>query len=124
MHTVPVSTLTIRRRIGRARCHSVAVTVVLALGLAVAIHHAGVAMGSMDHGMHDDGPLTAMAMCAGALVAVGAVVVAVALGMVALGGCRPVSLHIASPRPMALALPEPRARAGPLLLIFLCRSLR
>lgn len=108
----------------RSRHQLAAVMVVLALGSIIAVHHSGVAMGSMHQGMNDGGTAAVMAVCAGVLLAVGAAVVAVAVGSVGLGRWRLASDRFPTGMQKLVGLPEPRARAGPVVLAFLCRSLR
>jgi hypothetical protein len=85
---------------------------------AVALHH-GLPMTGGDHHGMDMGAVTEL--CLGVFTAVGAAVVAVALGVVDLGRRRsPAMLQTAIAQPVApRALP--RARAGP---AFLCVSRR
>ncbi|HEX6944551.1 MAG TPA: hypothetical protein VF196_00050 [Casimicrobiaceae bacterium] len=93
----------------------------LVCAAAIAVHHAGPLMEHGDHGM---GMSPAVELCLGVFTAVGAAVVAVALGVIALGRwCPAVSL---APRGLsrAVAMPVPRARAGPALLQLLCVSRR
>lgn len=98
-----------------------ALLAVVAIGGAVAAHHSGMPMADMHH---DAGINAAMELCLAVFVAVGAAAAAVAVGMLALkarrtpGEPRAVGLSLAIPRP------EPRARAGPILLSLLCISRR
>lgn len=90
---------------------------VLVLGTAIALHHSGLAMGSVQdhHGM-----TAAIEMCLGVLMAVGTAVTTVVLGLLALVLWRPAPALA----PVGLVLqadrPIPRARAGPPLLSLLC----
>ena len=86
----------------------------LALGGVVAMHHGAPAMPDGHHGM-DMG--TVVELCLGAFSAVGAAIVAIALGLISLGRWRP--LLTMSPAGLLLAPhpPVPRARGGP---AFLC----
>ena len=102
------------------RRHAAVLSLMLALAGAVSMHHAAPAMSDAHHGSD----MVVMAeMCLGVFAAVSAAIVAVALGLIALGRWQPVSMLAAgvsqSTRP-----PEPRARAGPALLVLLCVSRR
>jgi len=105
----------------RWRHHAAALALVLGLVGVVAVHHAAPAMSNAHHGSDT----VAMAeMCLGVFTAVGAAVVAVALGFLALGRWRPAILLCpcgALEHPRA---PRPRTRAGPALLLLLCVSRR
>jgi hypothetical protein len=112
-----VGPLAIRRATRRFRRHGAALFAVLAIGGAIAVHHGAPPMDAMHH----DGALGAvMELCTGVFVAIGSVAASVALGLIAMGRWRPpVDL-----RPVglsgAVAWHEPRARAGPVLLSFVC----
>lgn len=94
---------------------------VLALATAIALHHSGMAMGPMhgDHGMS-----AAIELCLGVMTAVGTAVIAIALGVLALGRWRPARWLMASRRVVLAHPPLPRARAGPPVLCLLCVSRR
>lgn len=98
-----------------------AILAVLACSTAIAAHHSGTGLGETHHEMAMS---SAVEMCLAAFTAVGAAVVAIVVGLIALGRRRP------PPRltPSALSLsdrpPLPRARAGPDLLLLLCVSRR
>ena len=84
---------------------------VVALSGAIAAHHGGIAMGDLHH----DGMTSAIEMCAGAFVAVGAAVAVVAIGILALGRC-PTLIGLApADAPWQSRLCAPAARAGPRL---------
>jgi hypothetical protein len=116
-----VSAIRLRRQLVRCRRSLTVMAAVLALATAIALHHSGIAMGGMhaDHGM-----TAAIEMCLGVMSAIGAAVLAVAIGVLALGRWRPAPVLT----PVGLALqahpPLPRARAGPPLLCLLCISRR
>ena len=116
-----MSPLTIRRLSRRFRRHGAALLAVLAVGGAVAVHHSGFAMDGMHH---DAGVGAAIELCVGVFVAVGATVLAAAIGLLALGRWRPQAALDAVGLSRASARPEPRARAGPALLSQLCISRR
>jgi hypothetical protein len=112
-----VSPIALRRRMRRLRRHAAGVAVLLAVAGAVVAHHSDVGMGAM----HDDGMGMAVAvMCLGVFAAVGAAVVAVAIGLLALGRWRPPLLLAPLTTTAWFLAPEPRARAGPALLALLC----
>lgn len=93
--------------------------VVIVLGIAIGLHHSGMAIGGMDD---DHGMSAAIEMCLGMMTAVGAAVVAFALGVLALGRWRPTPTL--TPVGLRARPPVPRARAGPVLLCLLCVSRR
>jgi ABC-type anion transport system duplicated permease subunit len=70
-----------RRYTRRLRRHATGLLLVLATGAAISAHHSGLGMGDM----HPDGMGSAIEMCLGAFTAVGAAVIAVAVGVLALG---------------------------------------
>ena len=113
--------LATRRTLNRYRCRLAAIAAVLACATAVAAHHGAIAVGHAHHEM-DVG--TAMELCLAAFTAVGAGVIAVVIGLIALGRWR------SSPSLARTALwwssrsPLPRARAGPAVLSLICVSRR
>ena len=113
--------IAIRRELHRHRRRLATVVAMVVCSTAIAAHHSGMAMAD---GHHDAGMGAAAEMCLAAFTAVGAAVVAIVVGLIALGRWRP-PLRIA---PSALWLsagpPLPRARAGPGLLLVLCVSRR
>lgn len=89
---------------------------IMALGAVIALHHSTLSMDDMHHGI-DGGAVTEM--CLGVFAAVGAAVLAVAFGIVALGRWRPALAF--SPATLAVVrAPAPRGRDGPALLRLLC----
>lgn len=114
--------MTIRRGIRRFGQRSASLLALLMIVGAVLVHHSDLSMGDMHH----DGEMKpiVMTICVGMLTAVGAVVVAVALGIYDLG--RWPLLRAA--RPYAAVcdrLPVwARARAGPPPLLLICVSRR
>lgn len=116
-----VSPIALRTQMRRWRHRAAALALVLALVGVVAVHHAAPAMSNAHH---DSGVVALAEMCLGVFTAVGAAVVAVALGLLALGRWRPailLSLGGVLEHPRAL---RPRTRAGPALLLLLCVSRR
>ena len=101
----------------RCRGHLAALALVLALGGAITLHHTGVGAVDAHRGM--DAALV-VETCLGAFAAVGAAVVAVAFGLVALGRWRPPADRLPVGVVTAVRGPEPRARPGPALLCLLC----
>ncbi len=90
----------------------------LVLATAIALHHSAIAMGDA---MHDDhGMSAAIEMCLGVMTAVGTAVIAVALGVLALGRWRPARALMPTGLVVQAHPPLPRARAGPPLLCLLC----
>jgi hypothetical protein len=116
-----VSSLAIRRAMCRLRRRAAGLVLVVAIVGAVAAHHSNLGMDGLHH---DATPAAAPEMCLGAFTAIGAAVVAVAIGVLALGRWRPALLLMPGAVLMAPAAPMPRARAGPPLLTFLCVSRR
>ena len=96
--------------------HDAALLVILALGAAIAAHHSGIAMGDMHHADGIDG---AVELCLGVFAAVAAVA-AVALGIVALGRWRPLTVVCAAGLSRMVATAAARVRAGPTLVSLLC----
>jgi hypothetical protein len=115
-----MSPLAIRRAARPLRRHGPALFAVLAISFAIAVHHGGLPTSAGHH----DGAVGAIELCLGVFVAVGAAVAAVAISFISLGRWRPPI----DPRPSGLSRavvgPEPRARAGPVLLSLLCVSRR
>ena len=111
----------LRRLLQRHRRRFAALTVALVCVTALAAHHSGVAAGDA----HPEMDMSAVVeMCLAAFTAVGAAVVAVALGLIALGRWRP-PLRITPAVSIAGVQPAlPRARAGPALLLLICVSRR
>jgi hypothetical protein len=99
------------------RRHQLAVLwVVFALGAVIAMHHSALSMSAMDHGV---GMNAVAEMCVGVFAAVGAAVVAVALGILAVGRWRP-AVMVASALVQVARAPAPCGRDGPGLLCLLC----
>lgn len=117
-----VSAIALRRQIIRRRRHLTTMAAVLATALALAVHHSDMAIGDMHD--HHDGMSAAIAMCLGVLTAVGTVVTAGALGVLALGRWGAVPILAAVGRALHVRPPIPRSRAGPPLLCLLCVSRR
>jgi type IV secretory pathway VirB2 component (pilin) len=114
MSIIAVRRLT--RRLGRRVAGMFALLCVLG---AVGVHHSGVAMDEMHHdGMAE----TVLEVCLGALSALGAVVAAVAIGMIALGRWPLRRLDPAGLAVRAVRTPSLRPRAGPSALVLLCVS--
>ena len=87
---------------------------------AVGAHHSP-SLGDLHHGSE----MAAVAqLCLGVFTAVGAAVVAVTLGLIALGRWPPLARPGSSRERNVSRPPEPRARAGPALLVLLCVSRR
>jgi apolipoprotein N-acyltransferase len=116
----PVSALTIRRRLRRQQRRAAMIFAVLAVAFVIAAHHSGVRMD-----MHQDAGMSAVAqMCLGVFTAVGAILIAVGLAVLALGRWRPtLTLSPSAPLP-ASPVPVARARHGPAAVSFLCVSRR
>jgi len=116
-----VSPIALRTQMRRWRDHAAALGLVLALVGVVAVHHAAPVMSNMHHGSD----MVAMAeMCLGVFTAVGAAVVAVALGLLALKRWRRAILSCSRGVLEHPRAPQPRTRAGPALLLLLCVSRR
>ena len=105
-----------RRLRGRG---ALAVAAVLLAGTLLSFHHTDVVAGQPHPGMDMDMGAVAE-MCVAALTAVGAAVLVVAVGLIALGRWRPPVLMRADGTRHAVRAPLPRARAGPGLLLLLC----
>ena len=91
---------------------------ILAFAGAVVVHHSGIAVDAMHH----DGMAVVAELCLSTLVVVGTGAVALLIGRATRRWCRPRQLwtRIAEIVP---AVPVPRARPGPPLVLVLC-SLR
>ncbi|MGH2898180.1 MAG: hypothetical protein ACRDMZ_05850 [Solirubrobacteraceae bacterium] len=111
-----MSSLAIRRVLLRRRRQLALAAAIMALGAVIALHHSTLAMGDMHHGMDAGGVAE---LCLGVFAAVGAAVVAIAIGIVALGRWRPV-LTLAPATLAIVRAPAPRGRDGPALLHRLC----
>ena len=107
-----VSPLAIRRLLRRRRRQLALVGAIMALGAVIAVHHSTLPMDDMHHGMND---ATVAELCLGVFAAV----VAIALGIVALGRWRTV-LSLAPATLATVRAPAPRGRDGPALLRLLC----
>ena len=112
----PVSPLAIGRLLRRRRRQLALVAAIMALGAMIAVHHSTPPMDDMHHGMN---AATVAEICLGVFAAVAAAVVAIALGIVALGRWRPV-LSLAPATLATVRAPAPRGRDGPALLRLLC----
>lgn len=89
---------------------------VFALGAMIAAHHSPVLIGDAHHPM---GAGVIVELCLGVFAAVGAAVLAVALGVIALGRWR--SAVVLAPAMLpGVRVPEARGRDGPALLRLLC----
>jgi hypothetical protein len=118
-----VGPIAIRRELHRQRHRLTALAAVLVCAMAISAHHSGMAV---SHGHDETGTGTAAVaeMCLAAFTAVGAAIVAVALGAWALGRWHPrPPMPPASPA-FAIEAPLARARGGPELLLLLCVSRR
>ncbi|MCA1698641.1 MAG: hypothetical protein LC790_06975 [Actinobacteria bacterium] len=114
-----MSALMIRRQLRRQRRNLAVIAAGLTLAGAIAAHHSG---GLMD--MHQDTGIGAIVeLCLGVFTAVGVVLVAVGLRVVALRWPRaPIALAAGAMR--ALGAPGARARHGPAAVAVLCVSRR
>ena len=111
-----VSPIATRALLRRHRRRLALIGVVLALGAVIAAHHSPILMGDMHHSM---GAGVIVELCLGVFAAVGAAVVAFALGAIALGRWRPVVVFAPAMLPGA-RVAEARGRDGPALLRLLC----
>lgn len=114
-----MSPLALRRITRRLRGRGIALLAVCAIGGAVAAHHSDLAM---TH--HDGGMSAAMELCLGVFVAVGTAAAAMVVAFMGTAARRPPAGLPAVGLSVAVAAPEPRARAGPALLSLLCISRR
>jgi hypothetical protein len=106
----------IRRMLRRSRRRLAVTAALVALGSMVSVHHMGPAMGSMDHGIGAE-----IVVCLAVVTAVGAAVVAIAVGVFPWRPPR-ISAVRALIAPSIPAAPPPwRARAGPVALQVLRR---
>lgn len=106
----------IRRTLQHRLRRTTTVVAILLCGVALAAHHGGVGLGDAHH---DGGVSDAMELCLAAFTAVGAAVVAITVGLIALGRWRPPG-RMASVSFARVPPPLPRARAGPALVRLLC----
>lgn len=111
-----VSPIATRGLLRRHRHRLALIAVVFAVGAAIAAHHSPVLIGDTHHPM---GAGVIVELCFGVFAAVGAAVLAVALGAIALGRWRPARVFAPAMSPGAW-VPEPRGRDGPALLGLLC----
>ncbi|MDQ3848997.1 MAG: hypothetical protein M3296_00055 [Actinomycetota bacterium] len=100
------------RRLGRRRHQLALIWVILVFGAVIAVHHSAISMAHNDHG-------TALGAVVEMCLGVCAAVVAVAVGIVALGPRRP-AVMFAPVVPAPVRTPAPRGRDGPGLLVVLC----
>lgn len=112
-----MSPMRIRRQLVSRRRQLTVVVALLLTSASIAAHHSGMATGDADHEM---GMGAAIEMCLGAFTAVGTAVVAVALGLIALGRWRPPACVMPTGVSLIARPPLPRARAGPSLRLQLC----
>lgn len=113
--------LAIRRATRRLSRNTAGLLAVFAVAGVLVLHHSDLAMPSM----HDAGMgSAAVGMCIAVFTAVGAAVVAVALGVHALGRWRISPLAPTRSMDSSREPPEARARAGPPSLAVLCVLLR
>lgn len=111
-----MSPILIRGLLRRHRQRLALIGAIVALTAMVAAHHSAMSMGEM----HDDmGAGAVVEMCLGVFAAVGAAVVAVALGIIELGRWRR-ALLFAPVSVAAAAVPAARGRDGPAVRRLLC----
>jgi hypothetical protein len=115
-----VSAIGIRRRLRRQRRHLAMIIVVLAPTGLLAVHHSGALMDLHPH----TGMGAVIQMCLGVFTAVGAVLAAAAVAVVALGPRRPTRARLPGGATSALDAPLARARHGPAAVCVLCVSRR
>lgn len=118
----PVSPMAIRRSIRRLGRRSAGLLALLMVVGMVQLHHSDIAMGDMHH----DGGINpvVMTICIGMLSAVGAAVVAIAVGLLDLGRW-PIVRRTRLFSGLCDRAPRwARARAGPPPLLLLCVSRR
>lgn len=102
----------VHRLICRSRRRLAGLLAALALASVVALHHSEMPMGDMGGMHHDPGAAMTMTVCLGALVALGAAVAAIAVGVLRLGRRR--ALTVLAPEALLRAdLLRGLARAGP-----------
>jgi ABC-type Co2+ transport system permease subunit len=111
-----VSPIATRGLLRRNRHRLALIAVVVALGMAIAAHHSPVLMGDTHHPM---GAGVIVELCLGVFAAVGAAVLAIALGAIALARWRPARVFAPATLP-GVRVPEARGRDGPALLRLLC----
>jgi hypothetical protein len=111
-----VSALAIRRLSRRFSARGGVLVAVVAVSGAIAMHHSVVSAGDLHHG---GAMAAAVELCLGVMAA-GAAVVAIAIGVLGLGRWRPPEILAANGLAAALRSPIPRVRAGPSLLSLLC----
>ena len=114
-----MSAIAIRRQLRRQRRHLAVITAVVVLAGLLAVHHSGALMDMHQH----TGMGAVIQMCLGVFTAVGAVLAAAAVAVVALGRRRPTRALLLRDAISALDAPLPRARHGP-TVSFLCVSRR
>lgn len=108
--------IAIRRLLRRFGARAGVLLAVLAVSGTIAMHHSMVSAGDMHH---DAGIGAVVELCLG-VIAAGAAVAAVAIGVVGLGRWRPPQKLVAGALALAFSSPFPRVRAGPALLSQLC----
>ena len=113
--------IAIRRRLRRDRRRLGAIVAVVVCAGAIAAHHSGIALGG---GHHEMDMSAAAGTCLAAFTAVGAAVVAVVIGLIALGRRHPPLRLTATSGRLARRPPRARARASPDLPLLLCVSRR
>lgn len=109
-----MSAIRIRALLRRRRRHLALISVVVALAGAIVVHHSVMADSSMGHGMG-----AVAQICLGVFAAVGAAVLAIAIGILALGPRRALLVPALRALP-GVRGPIARARDGPALLVLLC----
>lgn len=116
-----VSPIVLRARLRRWRHHAALAALFVALIAVLGLHHGAPTIGAAHH---DSEVVAVTEMCVGVFTAIGAVVVAVGLTLIAFGRRRPAILHHPRGVLRTARLPFPRVRAGPTLLVLLCVSRR
>jgi hypothetical protein len=96
------------------------ITAVLALTALLAMHHSGALMDLHQHAAMG----AVIQLCLGVFAAVGAVLAAAAVAVVALGRRRPVRARLPGAAISALDAPPAQARHGPAAVCVLCVSRR
>jgi len=112
-----VTPLAVQQQLRRLRRSAAVVVVLLALGGAVAAHHA-VPVVADGHGMD---AATVTEVCLAVLTAVGASVTGLAIGTAGLTRRRAPTPLLPTAADVARRPPQPKARAGPILLCVLRR---